>query len=98
MNFVRRRFRAWWQARLPLTDTLALTQRNVYILPTRAGFMLAQAALFTCIARGFGSKRYLRDFAIGLALGAAVFLFFVKFLNVNLPPGWLAPIMRGAGI
>lgn len=37
----RRRFRQWWQERVPLTDTLTLTQRNVYILPTRAGFMLA---------------------------------------------------------
>jgi putative tricarboxylic transport membrane protein len=68
------------------------------LLIHRAGFVLAQATLFTCVARGFGSRRYSRDFAIGLALGVAVFLFFVKFLNVNLPPGWLAPIMRGAGI
>ena len=68
------------------------------LLIHRAGFVLAQATLFTCVARGFGSRRYPRDFAIGLALGLAVFLFFVKFLNVNLPPGWLAPIMRGAGI
>ena len=37
----RARLRAWWQSRLPLTDTLLLTQRNVYILPTRAGWMLA---------------------------------------------------------
>src|SRR5690606_19441819 len=36
----RARLRAWWQSRLPLTDTLLLTQRNVYILPTRAGWML----------------------------------------------------------
>lgn len=68
------------------------------LLIHRAGFVLAQAVLFTCVARGFGSKRSPRDFAIGLALGVAVFLFFVKFLNVNLPPGWLAPILRGAGI
>jgi putative tricarboxylic transport membrane protein len=68
------------------------------LLIHRAGFVLAQATLFTCVARGFGSRRYPRDFAIGLALGVAVFLFFVKFLNVSLPPGWLAPIMRGAGI
>ena len=68
------------------------------LLIHRAGFVLAQATLFTCVARGFGSRRYPRDFVIGLALGLAVFLFFVKFLNVNLPPGWLAPIMRGAGI
>ena len=68
------------------------------LLIHRAGFVLAQAALFTCVARGFGSKKYPRDFAIGLALGLVVFLFFVKFLNVNLPAGWLAPIMGGAGI
>jgi uncharacterized protein (DUF58 family) len=43
--FARRRFRQWWQARLPLTDTMALTQRNVYILPTRPGFMLALTVL-----------------------------------------------------
>jgi len=43
--YVRRRFRAWWQARLPLADTLTLTQRNVYILPTRPGFMLAATLL-----------------------------------------------------
>jgi putative tricarboxylic transport membrane protein len=63
-----------------------------------AGFVLAQAALFTCVARGFGSAKLPRDFAIGLLLGVTVFLFFVKFLNVNLPAGWLGPILGGAGI
>ncbi|MBY4594232.1 DUF58 domain-containing protein [Ottowia caeni] len=38
---LRPRLRQWWLARLPLTDALKLTQRNVYILPTRAGWMLA---------------------------------------------------------
>jgi hypothetical protein len=41
---VRRRFRAWWQARLPLTDQWTLTQRNIYILPTRAGLAFARDA------------------------------------------------------
>jgi putative tricarboxylic transport membrane protein len=68
------------------------------LLIHRAGFVLAQAALFTCVARGFGSNKLPRDFAIGLALGVAVFLFFVKFLNVNLPAGWLAPLIGAAGI
>lgn len=63
-----------------------------------AGFVLAQAALFACVARGFGSFKLPRDFAIGLTLGLAVFLFFVKFLNVNLPAGWLKPLLGGAGI
>lgn len=63
-----------------------------------AGFVLAQAVLFACVARGFGSAKIPRDFAIGLILGLGVFLFFVKFLNVNLPAGWLKPILGGAGI
>jgi putative tricarboxylic transport membrane protein len=63
-----------------------------------AGFVLAGTALFACIARGFGSRRLGRDVAIGLVLTLAVFLFFVKLLNVNLPAGWLAPLLGGAGI
>ena len=63
-----------------------------------AGFVLAAAVLFACVARGFGSLRPVRDAVIGLGLGLAVFLFFVKFLNVGLPPGWLAPVLGGAGI
>src|SRR3954470_22430536 len=47
--YVRRRFRAWWQARLPLSDTLTLTQRNVYILPTRPGLMLGLTLLVLLI-------------------------------------------------
>ena len=68
------------------------------VLIHRAGFVLAQAALFTCVARGFGSVKFLRDIALGVFLGLAIFLFFVKFLNVNLPPGWLESILGGAGI
>jgi uncharacterized protein (DUF58 family) len=37
---VKARFQQWLQSRLPLTDRLTLTQRNVYILPTGAGWML----------------------------------------------------------
>jgi hypothetical protein len=35
---------------------------------------------------------------IGIALALGVFFFFVKLLNVNLPAGWLAPLLGGAGI
>jgi uncharacterized protein (DUF58 family) len=37
----RQRLRAWFESRLARTDTWTLTQRNVYIVPTRAGFMFA---------------------------------------------------------
>jgi len=63
-----------------------------------AGFVLAGGALFACVARGFGSRRPARDAALGLGLALAVFLFFVRFLNVNLPAGWLAPLLGSAGI
>ena len=43
--FVRGRFQRWWQARLPLKDSITLHQRNVYILPTRPGFTLAATLL-----------------------------------------------------
>ena len=63
-----------------------------------AGFVLAGAALFACVARGFDSRRFVRDACLGLVLSVVVFLFFVKFLNVNLPAGWLAPLLGSAGI
>jgi uncharacterized protein (DUF58 family) len=47
---VRRRFRRWWQARLPRSDTLVLTQRNIYILPTRAGLMFAATLVVLLLA------------------------------------------------
>jgi uncharacterized protein (DUF58 family) len=50
ISAIRKRFRAWWQSRLPQTDTWTLTQRNVYILPTRAGWMLAATLLVLLVA------------------------------------------------
>ena len=63
-----------------------------------AGFVVAGTVLFALVARGFGSTRWPRNVAIGLVLALAIFLFFVKLLNVNLPAGWLAPLLGGAGI
>jgi putative tricarboxylic transport membrane protein len=63
-----------------------------------AGFVVAGAALFACVARGFGSARPARDAAVGLALALGVFLFFVQLLNVNLPAGWLQPLLGSAGV
>ena len=50
VGHVRGRFQRWWQARLPIRDTTVLTQRNVYILPTRPGFMLGATLLVLLIA------------------------------------------------
>lgn len=63
-----------------------------------AGFVIAGAVLVACVARGFGSRRPARDLGLGFALALAAFLFFVKFLNVSLPGGWLAPLLGTAGL
>ena len=62
-----------------------------------AGFVVAATVLFACVARGFGSRRIGRDLAVGLVLGLLVFLFFVRFLNVGLPGGWLQPLLVAMG-
>lgn len=49
-QLLRARFQRWWQARTTLTDTTLLTQRNVYILPTGPGCMLAATLLVLLVA------------------------------------------------
>ena len=49
-GFLRRRLQAWLFQRLKASDTLVLTQRNVYILPTRPGWMLAITLLVLLVA------------------------------------------------
>ena len=47
---LRRRLRAWFESRLSFTDHVELTQRVVYILPTRPGLMLGITLLTLLIA------------------------------------------------
>lgn len=44
------RMQRWFLARLPFTDELQLTQRSVYILPARAGWMLLLTLLILLLA------------------------------------------------
>ena len=50
LHRVRERIRRYWIERLPLRDTTVLNQRNVYILPTRPGFMLGATLLVLLVA------------------------------------------------
>jgi uncharacterized protein (DUF58 family) len=47
---LRQRVRTWFEQRSPGSDTLLLTQRNIYILPTRAGLMFAFTLLVLLLA------------------------------------------------
>ncbi|MBH2018880.1 MAG: DUF58 domain-containing protein [Burkholderiales bacterium] len=40
VSLLRARFQRWFESRIALTDSVTLTQRTVYILPTRPGLML----------------------------------------------------------
>lgn len=54
-----------------------------------AGFIVAAAVLFACVARGFGSRRLAVDGSVGLVLAAAIFVLFVHGLDLFLPGGTL---------
>jgi putative tricarboxylic transport membrane protein len=49
------------------------------------GFVISASILFVCAARGFGSKRLLRDLLIGIALVLPVYWLFGQVLDVSLP-------------
>ncbi|MFM7332751.1 MAG: DUF58 domain-containing protein [Brachymonas sp.] len=71
LGAIRKRFRQWWQSRLPLTDSWTLTQRNVYILPTRAGWMLA-LTLFVLLIASINYQLNLGYLLTFMLAGAAV--------------------------
>ncbi len=58
---------------------------GISLLITKIGFVLSAALLFTCAARGFGSRRPVRDLAIGTALTLPVYWLFTTGLGVHLP-------------
>lgn len=59
---------------------------GVAVLINFIGFVLAAALLFVCSARGFGSRRPVRDLAIGIALTLPIYWLFNAGLGVSLPP------------
>ncbi|TBN35397.1 tripartite tricarboxylate transporter TctB family protein [Pseudomonas sp. BGI-2] len=64
----------------------------VAVLINLIGFVLSAGLLFACSARGFGSRRPVRDLAIGIALTLPIYWLFNAGLGVSLPPlinAWL---------
>ena len=52
-----------------------------------AGFIIASILLFVFVARGFGSRKPVRDTIISAILAVVVFFLFTKGLGLNLPKG-----------
>jgi len=50
VHAMRQRWTDWWEARLPRQDQIRLTQRNLYILPTRAGLSFAAVVMVLLLA------------------------------------------------
>ncbi|GAA4006406.1 DUF58 domain-containing protein [Comamonas faecalis] len=94
----RQRWHQWWLARLPRSDSLQLTQRMVYILPTGAGWMLALTLLVLLIASiNFQlNLGYLLTFLLAgtVAAGMVVSHATLRGLQLHLAPP--APTFLGA--
>jgi hypothetical protein len=54
-----------------------------------AGFTIASVIMFVCVARGFGSKKILRDAAIGAAFALIAYFGFAKTLGINIGSGFV---------
>jgi len=91
------RLRAWWLRRLPQQDQTALHQHNLYLLPTRAGWMLG----FTLLLLLLGSINYqlnlgyLLTFMLAGSAAAGVWVGHRNLagLELSLHPG--APVFAG---
>ncbi|MFD0667540.1 DUF58 domain-containing protein [Ramlibacter sp. MAHUQ-53] len=98
MRALATRLRAWWHSRLPRADTVALTHRNVYILPTRPGLMLAATLLVLLVASinyqlNLG---YLVTFLLGGAALAAMHVSHANLRGLQLALSAPAPQFCGA--
>lgn len=92
------RMQQWFESRLPLTDSVTLTQRSVYILPTRPGLMLA-ATLLLLLVSSINYQLNLGYLLTFLLAGSALVGMLVSHGNlrgISLQLGALSPIFSGA--
>ena len=94
---LRHQLQQWFEARLPLTDSVTLTQRTVYILPTRPGLMLA-ATLLLLLVSSINYQLNLGYLLTFLLAGSALVGMHVSHGNlrgVSLHLAPLAPLFAG---
>lgn len=69
MARLNQRLSAWWESRLPRRDQLTLNQRNLYILPTKAGWSFAM--VFTVLLLASINEQVNLGYALSFLLGGA---------------------------
>jgi len=77
--------------------TLAIVAISIglhVILLDIAGYIVAATVCFFGVSYGFGSRKYVKDFAISLAFAAVIYFAFTKGLNINLPAGIFEGILK----
>lgn len=63
------------------------------LLVERLGFIIASVILFVMVARSFGSRRWLLNAGVGVALASLIFAVFNYGLGLMLPAGILKPLL-----
>lgn len=63
------------------------------LLVERLGFIISSVVLYVMVARSFGSRRWLLNVVVGLALAIFIFVTFNYGLGLNLPAGVLKPLL-----
>ncbi|MBL8574654.1 MAG: tripartite tricarboxylate transporter TctB family protein [Hyphomicrobiaceae bacterium] len=97
-------FRGGWQSedeKETPVDMLALAYVGAgllanIVLITFAGFTIASVAMFVLVARGFGSRRTLRDAGIALALALTAYFGFAGLLGINIGGGLIENAISSA--
>ena len=64
------------------------------ILLDIAGYIVAATVCFFGVSFGFGSRKYVKDFAISLAFAMVIYFAFTKGLNIKLPAGFFEGILK----
>ena len=80
---------AGWKALLIIGVGIALD----LLLLERAGFIVASSVLFWLTARAFDATHPARDGLFAVVLSVAVYVLFVRVLQVPLPAGVLAGLI-----
>jgi len=61
------------------------------VLLEPAGFIVASSVLFWFVARGFGSRRWVRDAVLAVTFSTGAYFLFTRVLTLSLPAGRLFP-------